>query len=287
MHTTRNKLILVGAALAAGFSSLGLHRYMMANYIDAKGLLIAGNLPGRLLMLVGVGFTLTLLLMLWKLGGDGSYADIFPRDPVSGLLMIAAGITLTLSMPGLHWSSLPSAAPVTALVSFWEKFFAGCMTAMPWLAAVSMVTLGLCRISGRKGWFSFGGVICLFYILTLVSNCRLWSADPQLQDYAYQLLAGVLLQRKRLPVDNITITVFTFFSTVILYGGIINMQSFFNTAGIPGSGGLSWETLRILYVSGLPYDISHGLAAALCIFLIGNPMIRKIERIKIKYGIYK
>lgn len=193
MHTTRNKLILVGATLAAGFSSLGLHRYMMANYIDAKGLLITGNLPGRLLMLVGVGFTLTLLLMLWKLGGDGSYADIFPRDPVSGLLMIAAGITLTLSMPGLYWSSLPSAAPVTALVSFWEKFFAGCMTAMPWLAAVSMVTLGLCRILGRKGWFSFGGVICLFYILTLVSNCRLWSADPQLQDYAYQLLAGVLL----------------------------------------------------------------------------------------------
>lgn len=193
MHTTRNKLILVGAALAAGFSSLGLHRYMMANYIDAKGLLIAGNLPGRLLMLVGVGFTLTLLLMLWKLGGDGSYADIFPRDPVSGLLMIAAGITLTLSMPGLHWSSLPSAAPVTPLVSFWEKFFTGCMTAMPWLAAVSMVTLGLCRILGRKGWFSFGGVICLFYILTLVSNCRLWSADPQLQDYAFQMLACVAL----------------------------------------------------------------------------------------------
>ena len=131
---------------------------------------------------------------------------------------------------------------------------------------------------------------------TLGRTLGLWSLAPTILavalafltgDVILSLLAGVLLQRKRLPVDNITITVFTFFTTVILYGGIINICSFFTSAGIPGSGGFSWSTLRLLYVTGLPYDISHGLAAALCIFLIGNPMIRKIERIKIKYGIYK
>ena len=151
------------------------------------------------------------------------------------------------------------------------------------------------KIRSRDFTVVMGPVLCvaafevLAYVICLLTG---WSLLKEASWLVYAcgvlgLLAGVLLQRKRLPVDNITITVFTFFSTVILYGGIINMQSFFNTAGIPGSGGLSWETLRILYVSGLPYDISHGLAAALCIFLIGNPMIRKIERIKIKYGIYK
>lgn len=101
------------------------------------------------------------------------------------------------------------------------------------------------------------------------------------------LLAGVLLQRKRLPVDNMTMTVFTFAMTVIVYGGLMNLCAMFTSAGVPGGQDISFNTLRLLYVSGLPYDLSHGAAAALCIFLMGNPMIRKIERIKIKYGIYR
>ncbi len=103
---------------------------------------------------------------------------------------------------------------------------------------------------------------------------------------AVGLLAGVLLQRKRMPVDTITITVFTFFTTVILYGGIMNLSALFTMPGYSGQE-ISWATLRALFISGLPYDLAHGGAAALCIFVMGNPMIRKIERIKIKYGIYK
>lgn len=36
-----------------------------------------------------------------------------------------------------------------------------------------------------------------------------------------------------------------------------------------------------------PYDLYHGITAAVSIFVIGNPMIEKLERIKIKYGIYR
>ena len=103
----------------------------------------------------------------------------------------------------------------------------------------------------------------------------------------FGLMAGVLLQRKRMPVDNITITLFTFFTTLILYGGIINIGSIFTTAGIAGNGNISLDTFRTIYITGLPYDIMHAALAAFCMFVIGNPMIRKIERIKIKYGIYK
>ena len=151
------------------------------------------------------------------------------------------------------------------------------------------------KVKSRDFTVVMGPVLCVAasevvaYVICLITGWKLFQEAAWLVYVCgvLGLLAGVLLQRKRLPVDHITLTVFTFFTTVILYGGIINMQSFFNTAGIPGSGGLSWETLRILYLSGRPYDISHGLAAGLCVFLIGDPMIRKIERIKIKYGIYK
>lgn len=97
------------------------------------------------------------------------------------------------------------------------------------------------------------------------------------------LLAAVLLQRKRLPVNSVTITIFTFVTTVILYGGIMNMATMFYTVGF----NISFKSLQALYISGLPYDLSHAALASLCMFFIGNPMIKKIERIKVKYGIYK
>lgn len=96
----------------------------------------------------------------------------------------------------------------------------------------------------------------------------------------------MLLQRKRLPVDSVTLSLFTFFTTVIIYGGIMNMCTMFTSSGIPGND-ISWNTLRALYISGLPYDLTHGLLAALCMFVMGKPMIEKIERVKIKYGIYR
>ena len=75
-------------------------------------------------------------------------------------------------------------------------------------------------------------------------------------------------------------------TTVIIYGGIMNMAAMFTSSGIPGND-ISFNTLRLLYVSGLPYDLYHGVTASVCMFVIGNPMIEKLERIKIKYGIYR
>ena len=193
MHMTRNKLIFYGATLGAGLASLGLHRYMMENCFDAKGLLIAGNMPGRLLLAVGALFFVTLVLTLRTIGGNGTYAENFPRDPISGLLMIAAGVAMVLAVPGLDRSAPVGSASITALTGVWDAFSGACLTALPWLAAVAMVVMGLCRMLGKRSWVGLGGIICLFYMLMLVNNYRLWSADPQLQDYAYQLLAGSLL----------------------------------------------------------------------------------------------
>ena len=101
------------------------------------------------------------------------------------------------------------------------------------------------------------------------------------------LLAGMLLQRKRLPVDSMTLTLFTFFATFIIYGGVMNICALITSASLPGGQAVTMESLRILYLSGAPYDLFHAFTAALCVFLFGNSMIQKLERIKIKYGIYK
>ena len=134
-------------------------------------------------------------------------------------------------------------------------------------------------------------VLCIaaFLVLAYVSYLLVPGKDTTFFGWrvymfgAAGVILGVVLQRKRLPVNSITITVFTFVTTVIIYGGIMNLSTMFYTIGFD----MSFNSLRALYISGLPYDVTHAALASTCMFFIGNPMIKKIERIKVKYGIYR
>lgn len=101
------------------------------------------------------------------------------------------------------------------------------------------------------------------------------------------LLLAVIFQKGKLKVDNITMAVFTFVVTFVIYGGIMNFAAMCLSMNEPGSLGIGVKALKALYVSGVGYDFYHALTAAICVFVIGTPMVNKLERIKIKYGIYK
>lgn len=96
------------------------------------------------------------------------------------------------------------------------------------------------------------------------------------------VLAGVILQRKKMPANFVTMTVFTFISVFVVYGGIMNLATFFMTRSVY-EGGI--DSLLLLYVTGAPYDIMHAFTAAICVFLFGDNITRKIERVKVKYGL--
>ena len=194
MHRLRNQILFLVPTAAAALTALGLHRYMMANCIDDMGLLIGGNLPGKLLWVLGFGFVGYLLILLSTLGGERSYADNFPRSYLSGGLLMAAGVVLLLSARALR--IVPGAVMPTqtqALAGVMVGLTDSAMAVLPWLAGAAMVVLGLMRMTGRKPLFVFSGILCLFYMLMLIRSYRLWSADPQLHAYCFQLLAMVLL----------------------------------------------------------------------------------------------
>ena len=81
--------------------------------------------------------------------------------------------------------------------------------------------------------------------------------------------------------------IFTFLSTFILYGGLLNIFTLISTSGMPGSSEISWEALKMYYIAGVPYDFVHAGAAAIFNLLFSKKLIGIIERIKIKYGIYQ
>lgn len=105
---------------------------------------------------------------------------------------------------------------------------------------------------------------------------------------ALGLLIGLLIQRKRLPIDDFTLALFGFLTVFVIYGGIMNIATMVMASALPASGiSISAESLAILYISGAPYDAVHALGTALFLFVFGDMMIRKLERIKIKYGFYR
>ena len=240
MHTLRNRILFFGPTLLAALASLVLHRYMLENCFDARGLLIPGNLPGMLLWVIGIGFVVYLLAMVSTIGGDGCYADNFPRCLLSGSLMLTAGAVLLMSVDQLGLTALqPAVNGIQAVTNT--------LTAvLPWAAGGSMLVLGAYRMAGKKPLFLFSGSVCLFHMLMLVTNYRLWSADPQIHEYAYPLLAGVLLmlcsfhrtccdagiiQRKKLLLTGLTAAVCCAASLSVAF-----MPGFYLASGLWAAG---------------------------------------------------
>ncbi|CEO87866.1 MAG: ECF transporter S component [Syntrophaceticus schinkii] len=104
---------------------------------------------------------------------------------------------------------------------------------------------------------------------------------------AIGLLIGLFIQRKRLPIDDLTLAIFGFLATFIIYGGIMNIAAMVMASAIPSSNiTISLKSLAILYISGVPYDSVHGLGTAFFLFVFGEMMVKKMERVKIKYRLY-
>ncbi len=94
-------------------------------------------------------------------------------------------------------------------------------------------------------------------------------------------LAGVLFKKGWLRRSRVSLAVFGAFTAVIIYGGIMNPAAAFMVSAQT----ITFKTLMAYYISGLPMDLVHGLGTALFLMLAAEPMLEKMDRIKVKYGL--
>ena len=94
-------------------------------------------------------------------------------------------------------------------------------------------------------------------------------------------LAGVLFKKGWLRRTRISLAVFGAFTAIIIYGGIMNPAAAFMVS----SESITLKTLFAYYVTGLPMDLVHAFGTALFIMLAAEPMLEKMDRIKVKYGL--
>lgn len=48
---------------------------------------------------------------------------------------------------------------------------------------------------------------------------------------------------------------------------------------------MSWATIGAYLLSGFPVDCVHAAATVCFLWLFGEPMLEKLDRIKVKYGL--
>jgi len=96
---------------------------------------------------------------------------------------------------------------------------------------------------------------------------------------AVGFLGGVLFRKVFLRRTRVFLSVFGFFAAIIIYGGIMN------PAAVIMVGPPTKELILAAFVTGFPFDLIHALSTAFFLWFISEPMLEKLERVKMKYGL--
>ena len=94
------------------------------------------------------------------------------------------------------------------------------------------------------------------------------------------LLAGVLFRKGILHRDRFSLSVFGGLTTFLIYGGIMNPASVLMYQANP-----DWQMILTAYITGVPADAVHALATVMFLWFLSEPMLEKLDRVKVKYGL--
>ena len=94
------------------------------------------------------------------------------------------------------------------------------------------------------------------------------------------MLAGFLFRRNWLPRKNWVMAVFGFCTVLLWMGPLLDSSHLFLM--MPK---ITWAAIVTVLVSGFYVNVSQAICTALILFLLGNAILEKLDRVKIKYGL--
>ncbi|MBQ4576824.1 MAG: ECF transporter S component [Firmicutes bacterium] len=93
-------------------------------------------------------------------------------------------------------------------------------------------------------------------------------------------LAGVLFRKGFLRKMRLSLCIFGGLATFFIYGGLMNPASVIMYQAKPTP-----EMFVMAYMQGIPFDMIHAAATMIFLWFLAGPMIEKLDRIKVKYGL--
>ena len=133
---------------------------------------------------------------------------------------------------------------------------------------------------------AFGGETgFLVGAMTMLASNFLFSQGPwtPFQMFAAGIigfLAGVLFRKGWLRRSRAALCSYGAIAAIVLYGGLMNP-----VAALLSNRELSWQVLMSYYITGFPVDCVHATATVFFLWVLAEPMLEKLDRIKTKYGL--
>lgn len=172
-NTTYLPVLILGCGGVSGALWALMQRFCQ----DEKGLLNPWNVPGILLLLITLAVSVAVILLTRPLGGSNRYGDNFGPSLPGAVTTFAAAAGILLLVLG----DLRSQQDILSIA--W--------LVLGLLSVPSLILTGLCRLKGKRPHFLLHAILCLFFGIHMANQYRLWSSNPELPDYSYQLFACV------------------------------------------------------------------------------------------------
>ena len=172
------------------------------------GLLPVGSWPDVLSWIM-VGLTLAFLGFCVRfLRGNNKYTGNFSASIPAALGMVLAAASICVTALVELIAGADAVGTASSLFGILSTF--------------AMIALAYGRYKGFRPNMLLHGIVCVFLMLYLVSHYRLWSSAPQLQSYAFELLAIVFVmlacyQRAAFDAGKGNRQSYTFFTLAALY----------------------------------------------------------------------
>lgn len=161
-----------------GVAGAGLQSWSLRT-ANENGLLASGHIAQILLWILSIGLLAALFFLTRPLVQAPKYSFNFPPSVIGGIGAAVGAVGVLITSVHLLLAGGDILTLLTAVVGL--------------ICAVCLALSGYSRWQGKRLNVLLHSAVCIYFLLLLVYQYRLWSAEPQLQTYVFQLLATVFL----------------------------------------------------------------------------------------------
>ena len=147
---------------------------------------------------------------------------------------------------------------------------------VPWVKPIMGVIMVAGAAFGAETGFLVGALAAL--ISNFFFSQGPWTPWQMLGFGLVGFLGGVLFAGRK--VRLVPLLLYGFFSVLIVYGVLLDTASMLMYNAVP-----SWQLWLATCASGFVFNLIHAGATAVFLLLLHQPLLRKLARVKEKYGL--
>ncbi|MBR3787273.1 MAG: ATP-binding cassette domain-containing protein [Firmicutes bacterium] len=130
---------------------------------------------------------------------------------------------------------------------------------------------------GRESGFLIGAMAA--FVSNFLFGQGPWTPWQMMAMAVIGYLAGLIFHKYSDNIKMIPLLIFGALSTFFIYGAIVDLWTILFM-----SESITWKTVIAVYAGATYFNLIHASATVVFILLLARPMIEKLDRVKVKYG---